>query len=164
MKKFNSLPMGNLKVAYFESPIGVLKISATDEQIVSVLFFDSTPEKVREETPLLNSCVQQLDEYFSHKRQQFDLSLLLNGTPFQKRVWDKLLGIPYGRTSSYLEIAIRIGNPKAIRAVGSANGKNPIAIIIPCHRVIGANGKLIGYGGGLWRKEWLLKHEQSVMV
>lgn len=164
MDKSSYFQTKNPKIAYYTSPIGVLEITETDEQIVSVLFTDSIPEQESEQTPLIIKCVQQLDEYFAHERQQFDLPLSPQGTSFQKMVWEKLLEIPYGQTSSYLEIAKRIGNPKSIRAVGGANGKNPIVIIIPCHRVIGASGKLIGYGGGLWRKEWLLKHEQSVML
>jgi methylated-DNA-[protein]-cysteine S-methyltransferase len=164
MKNVKSHQIKELKVAYYKSPIGVLKVTATGEQIISVLFLDSNPEKESDESPVVNNCIQQLDEYFKHQRQKFDLPLAPQGTSFQKQVWEKLLEIPYGRTSSYLEIARRIGNPKSIRAVGSANGKNPIVIIIPCHRVIGSSGKLIGYGGGLWRKEWLLKHEQSVLV
>lgn len=164
MKKYSSQQSDNRKIAFYDSPIGVLKISATDEQIVSVLFSDSNPEEDIEEAQLLNKCIQQLDQYFNHKRQKFDLPIMPQGTSFQKQVWEKLQDVPYGTTSSYLEIARIIGNPKAIRAVGGANGKNPIAIIIPCHRIIGASGKLIGYGGGLWRKAWLLKHEQSVMI
>ncbi len=154
----------NLKVAFYNSPIGWLKIIGTEESIVSLNFHDSNPDQDSQILPLLENCIQQLDEYFQKRRQRFDLPLLPQGTAFQKLVWEKLLEIPFGKTSSYLELARRIGDPKAIRAVGGANGKNPIAIIIPCHRVIGASGKLIGYGGGLWRKEWLLKHEQSVML
>jgi methylated-DNA-[protein]-cysteine S-methyltransferase len=164
MKNVKFHQIKEFKVAHYESPIGVLEVIESGEQIVSVLFLDSNPELASEQSPVLNNCIQQLDEYFKHQRQMFDLPLAPPGTTFQKQVWEKLLEIPYGRTSSYLEIARRIGNPKSIRAVGSANGKNPIAIIIPCHRVIGSSGKLIGYGGGLWRKEWLLKHEQSVLV
>ena len=164
MKNMKSHQIENLQVAYYKSPIGMLEITGTGEQLISVLFIDSIQEQASEQTPLLNKCVQQLEEYFDHKRQKFDLPLSPLGTFFQKLVWEKLLEIPYGRTSSYLEIARRIGNPKSIRAVGGANGKNPIVIIVPCHRVLGASGKLIGYGGGLWRKEWLLKHEQSVML
>lgn len=154
----------NCKVAFYNSPIGWLRISATSENIVRLDFWDSDPDQDAQSLPLLENCIRQLDEYFQKKRRRFDLSLSPPGTAFQKMVWQRLLDIPYGTTSTYLEIARRIGDPKAIRAVGGANGKNPIAIIIPCHRVIGASGKLIGYGGGLWRKEWLLKHERSVML
>ncbi len=152
------------KVAFYNSPIGWLKIAEAEGNIVRLNFLDSDLDQDCQRSPLLENCIQQLDEYFRNKRQQFDLPLLPSGTAFQKLVWEKLLEIPFGIKSSYLEIAKRIGDPKAIRAVGSANGKNPIAIIIPCHRVIGASGKLIGYGGGLWRKEWLLRHEQSFIL
>lgn len=164
MKNSTTPKLIDLKIAYYNTPIGILEICVTEQNIVSVYFLESNPDKNSQISPPLENCIQQLDEYFHHKRQKFDLPLMPQGTSFQKLVWEKLLEIPYGRTSSYLDIAKQIGNPKAIRAVGGANGKNPIAIIIPCHRVIGASGKLIGYGGGLWRKEWLLKHEQSVML
>jgi methylated-DNA-[protein]-cysteine S-methyltransferase len=101
----------------------------------------------------------QLEEYFARTRKAFDLPLVAEGTDFQRRVWDALLGIPYGTTISYLELARRIGDPKAVRAVGLANGRNPISIIVPCHRVIGSDGSLTGYGGGIERKRWLLQHE-----
>jgi methylated-DNA-[protein]-cysteine S-methyltransferase len=101
----------------------------------------------------------QLDEYFEGKRKKFDLLLEPMGTDFQKKVWKHLVKVPFGKTASYLDVAMALGEMKATRAVGSANGRNPIVIIIPCHRVIGSNGSLTGYGGGMWRKEWLLKHE-----
>jgi methylated-DNA-[protein]-cysteine S-methyltransferase len=109
----------------------------------------------------LKACLKQIDEYFKGKRRKFHLDLDPLGTPFQKMVWRQLEKIPFGKVVSYGEIAGVIGNSKACRAVGSANGKNPIAIIIPCHRVVGRDGNLTGYGGGLWRKEWLLKHERG---
>ncbi len=105
-----------------------------------------------------------MDEYFNKKRKKFDLPLQPQGTNFQKAVWDALLEVPYGTTVSYFDIAKKVDNPKAVRAAGGANGKNPITIIIPCHRIIGSNGKLVGYGGGLWRKKWLLQHEQNLLV
>ena len=101
----------------------------------------------------------QLDAYFAGDREDFDLALAPHGTPFQQRVWAELTRIPYGETMSYSEVAQRLGDPKLVRAVGLANGRNPISIVIPCHRVIGANGSLVGYGGGLERKKWLLEHE-----
>ena len=106
--------------------------------------------------------VEQLKAYFAGELTNFDLPLVLTGTAFQRRVWWALADIPYGRTESYGSVATRVGNPKASRAVGMANNKNPIPIVLPCHRVIGANGQLVGYGGGLWMKEWLLRHEQAV--
>ena len=164
MKDLSARKSLNIKVSYYYSPIGYLEIGGTDENIVSVNFLDANPARDAQVSPLLEDCIQQLGEYFQKKRQKFDLPLLPEGTSFQKLVWKKLLEIPFGAANSYLDIAKRIGDPKAIRAVGAANGKNPISIVVPCHRVIGANGKLIGYGGGLWRKEWLLRHEQSVML
>ncbi|MBC9786055.1 methylated-DNA--[protein]-cysteine S-methyltransferase [Heliobacterium chlorum] len=110
----------------------------------------------------LTACLQQLDEYFRGTRKDFNVKLNPQGTQFQKQVWRKLPDIPYGKTASYKDIAEAVGNPKAVRAVGGANSQNPISIIVPCHRIIGSNGKLTGYAGGLWRKEWLLAHEQKV--
>lgn len=112
--------------------------------------------------PMLIQCVEQLIQYFNGQRRIFELPLSQEGTPFQQEVWNELLTIPYAKTISYIQLAIRTGDPKATRAVASANGKNNIAIIVPCHRVIGSNGQLIGYGGGLWRKKWLLEHEMKV--
>ncbi len=105
--------------------------------------------------------IRQLDEYFSRKRKVFDLELDLQGTDFQKQVWMELLKIPYGRTITYKELSIRLGNPGVIRAAGAANGANPVSIIVPCHRVIGSDGSLTGYAGGLWRKKWLLDFESD---
>jgi methylated-DNA-[protein]-cysteine S-methyltransferase len=112
------------------------------------------PERVKEG-------IRQLDEYFRGARKRFSLKLLPQGTPFQKLVWQQLKRIPYGKVVSYGDVARAIGRPHAYRAVGNANNKNPIGIIIPCHRVIGSDGKLVGYGSGIWRKEWLLKHEKN---
>jgi methylated-DNA-[protein]-cysteine S-methyltransferase len=106
----------------------------------------------------------QLDEYFSGRRTRFDLPLAPAGTPFQKRVWSALADIPYGRTISYIELARTVGDERAVRAVGGANGKNPLPIVLPCHRVIGANGSLAGFGGGIERKRWLLEHEHAIPV
>ena len=121
------------------------------------------PEWERNETlPIMKAAKQQVDEFFSGKRKEFDLPLKLEGNNFQVQVWNELTRIPFGKTITYGELARRIGKPDASRAVGLANGKNPISIIVPCHRVIGASGKLTGYGGGLDRKEWLLAHEAEV--
>lgn len=119
------------------------------------------PRWIYSETPFRKS-IQQLNEYFSGRRKTFKLNLALEGTPFQQRVWKALQTIPYGRTLSYGQIAHAIGRPKAVRAVGAANGRNPVSIVIPCHRVIGSNGKLVGYGGGLFIKEALLSHEHRL--
>lgn len=142
----------------YHSPIGPIEIIGSDQGVSSLLFVNRE-EKSTVIPACLHDCVQQLDEYFNGKRREFALKLDLRGTSFQKRVWQELLTIPFGKTVSYLDMALALGNRKIIRAVGGANGKNPICIIVPCHRVIGSNGSLIGYGGGLWRKEWLLKFE-----
>jgi methylated-DNA-[protein]-cysteine S-methyltransferase len=148
--------------AYLKSPIGTIKLTATDDAITSILFEFDTSKKEREKpNEILLECKKQLHEYFSGRRKKFELPLKLTGTGFQKSVWKALQKIPYGKTVSYLDIAKTIGNPKAVRAVGMANSKNRIPIIIPCHRVIGENGKLTGYAGGIWRKQWLLEHEDK---
>lgn len=148
----------------FESPIGVIEIGSTKEAIRSILFSekDRKENDLQAETPpVLVECYTQLDEYFKGERRDFTFPYQFEGTDFQKTVWDALIEIPYGETGSYKDIAVNIGNEKAIRAVGSANGKNKLSIVIPCHRVIGSNGELTGYAGGLWRKKWLLQHEKS---
>ena len=144
--------------SYFKSPIGLVQIGGTASGVTSLGFVERRREKT-ESHPLVDRAATQIEEYFAGKRQVFDLPIVYEGTNFQERVWGQLLKVPYGRTASYQDIARGIGNLLAVRAVGLANGKNPIALIVPCHRIIGSNGKLVGYGGGLWRKEWLLKHE-----
>jgi len=146
--------------AYFSSPLGHLEVNGGDHGISSVSFVENLPYNSSTPQSLLES-VAQLDEYFSGKRKEFSLSLAPEGTEFQKQVWQELLEIPFGEKRSYLDIALKLGDKNATRAVGAANGKNPIAIIIPCHRVIGENGKMTGYAGGLWRKEWLLDFESK---
>lgn len=146
-------------ISIYECPLGFQEITATDDAIISILYRDEKPEIKSVTNGIIDSCINQLNEYFAGTRQSFDINLRLIGTDFQKTVWHELLKIPYGETISYLELSTRLFNKLAIRAVGTANGKNPVNIIVPCHRVIGANGKLIGYGGGLWRKQWLLEHE-----
>lgn len=143
---------------YMESPIGNILITAGEIGITSVLFREK-PETSFNPSTLTNACKSELEEYFEGKRQVFTVPLEPTGTAFQLSVWEMLQTINFGETISYLELANRLGNPKVIRAAGSANGKNPVSIIIPCHRVIGKDNTLVGYGGGLWRKEWLLKHE-----
>jgi methylated-DNA-[protein]-cysteine S-methyltransferase len=145
-----------------ESEIGTLTLVCDEEAILGLEFQVKEPEgAVRKRTPLIEQAVLQIEEYMEGKRVKFDLPLRPEGTKFQKQVWDALLSIPYGEVRSYKEIAEAIGNPKACRAVGMANNRNPISIIIPCHRVIGANGSLVGYGGGLPIKTKLLKLEDS---
>jgi len=137
---------------------------AEDDGVICNIFFNK--EKIfkdyeERETPLIKKTIKQLDEYFNKKRKTFDLPLDLKGTEFQKKVWEELLKIPFGKTLSYGQLAAKTGNPKASRAVGMANNRNPIPIIIPCHRVIGSDGSLTGYAGGLELKKFLLEHEQD---
>jgi methylated-DNA-[protein]-cysteine S-methyltransferase len=148
--------------AYFDSPVGTLEIDASERGISSLYFLDKTIAATRPAGPL-KACFAQLKEYFEGNRRLFSLDIDLQGTDFQKKVWNELLKIPFGETISYRELSRRVGDVKAIRAVGSANGRNPVSIIVPCHRVIGSNGKLTGYGGGLWRKRWLLEFERSLV-
>ncbi len=147
---------------YLNNELGCIEITASDKGICSV-YFVANPDKPVSPNEFTALAKQQLSEYFTNKRQVFELPLEQNGTAFQNQVWQALLTIPYGQVASYADIAQRINNPKAVRAVGAANGKNPISIIVPCHRVIGANGTLTGYAGGLERKQWLLQHESGGM-
>lgn len=158
----------NVEIVYYRSPLGVLEIRSTGSAISDVLFVNSWKgAKINEEdlsfvkpkSAVIKTCIKQLDEYFEGKRTAFNIHTSQVGTDFQQTVWAELCRIPYGRTISYLELSKRIGNVKAIRAVGTANGHNSICIIVPCHRVIGSNGDLVGYGGDLWRKKWLLELE-----
>jgi methylated-DNA-[protein]-cysteine S-methyltransferase len=151
------------EVILYNSPLGTIQIIGTAEHLHSVSFLD-TPTYIQtgETLPhsqVLKNCIEQLDHYFSGKNLHFNLPLQQTGTAFQEAVWDALLSIKPGSTTSYLQLSKLLNNVKAIRAVGAANGKNNIAIIVPCHRVIGSNGDLIGYAGSLWRKQWLLAHE-----
>ena len=140
------------------SPVGNLLIQCTDDAVRAVLFTDEE-NTFTDQHPLIGECVLQLSEYFDGKRTFFRLPLAQDGTEFQQKVWNLLYSIPYGKTYSYKELSHQYGDVKAIRAIASANGKNSLCIIIPCHRVIGNNGSLTGYSGGLWRKQWLLQHE-----
>jgi methylated-DNA-[protein]-cysteine S-methyltransferase len=144
--------------AYYTSPVGTLVIESKGDKITLVNF--NKAERLEENsTPVIEQCITQLDEYFFQGRKFFDVELDPLGSEFQRKVWNELLLIPYGKTVSYEALAINVGDINSIRAVGLANGQNPIAIIIPCHRVIGKNGDLVGYGGGLDNKTWLLQHE-----
>ncbi len=151
--------MESNQTAYYKTPIGTAKIVGDENGISAVSVVDDAIETSVEIPEILKDCVLQLDEYFNGKRKQFDLKLNPQGTDFQKRVWNELLLVPFGKTRTYLEQAKQLGDVKAIRAVASANGKNPIWIIISCHRIIGSDGSLTGYAGGIWRKKWLLEHE-----
>ena len=151
--------MESNQVTYYKTPIGTAKIEGDKNGIKSITVIDEIIETPFKIPNFLQNCVEQLDEYFNGNRTEFNLKLNPQGTDFQKRVWKELLNVPYGKTRSYLEQSKKLGDVKAIRAVASANGKNPIWIVIPCHRIIGSNGSLTGYAGGLWRKKWLLEHE-----
>ena len=153
--------MNAIDKATFESPIGLVEITGSHGVIFSVSFPDGQQKHSTKIPAALKDPVMQLKEYFNGTRKKFDLQLQPNGTAFQRHVWDELLKIPFGKTIPYLQLAHRLGDEKSIRAAASANGKNPIAIMIPCHRVIGANADLVGYSGGLWRKQWLLDHESG---
>lgn len=150
--------MENL-ITFLQSPVGSLRISSDGDYINSIKFVDDHVVARQDQHPLLDKCVDQLQQYFHGKSFHFDLPVLQPGTEFQKTIWDLLMKIPFGKTISYKQLTSQFGDMKAIRAVASANGRNDLAIIVPCHRVIGTNGSLTGYAGGLWRKKWLLGHE-----
>jgi len=153
--------MSEKEIAHYRGPIGWLEIVGSAAGVAEVYFVET---EIAHATvaPSLRACVTQLDEYFQRARKKFSLALDLRGTAFQTRVWRELLNIPYGKTIAYRAMAVAMGDRNALRAVGHANGQNPISIIVPCHRVIGSNGSLTGYGGGLWRKEWLLHFEGAL--
>ncbi|WP_434797555.1 methylated-DNA--[protein]-cysteine S-methyltransferase [Terrisporobacter vanillatitrophus] len=146
-------------IFFYETEIGIIGIRENNKSITDIFFSKVDTNDNIEETDLIKECFKQLKEYLEGNRRKFDLPLEARGTEFQKKVWNELLKIPYGETKSYKDIAIAIGNEKACRAIGMANNKNHIPIIIPCHRVIGSNGKLVGYAGGLNVKEKLLNIE-----
>jgi methylated-DNA-[protein]-cysteine S-methyltransferase len=154
---------GELSFGYYESPIGLTEIGATDYSVISLLFVEERKPEATSNV-VCAEAIRQLAEYFEGTRKDFDLPLGFTGTEFQKQVWTELTAIPFGQTVSYGDLARSIGKPSAVRAVGAANGDNPIPIIVPCHRVIGSDGGLTGYGGGLERKEWLLKHEGGLLL
>jgi methylated-DNA-[protein]-cysteine S-methyltransferase len=147
------------KITYYKTPIGTAKIVGDETGISSISVIDEQIETSKKIPACLKECVQQLDEYFKGTRTEFTVKLNAKGTKFQQKVWNELLNVPFGKTKTYLEQSKQLGDVKAIRAVASANGKNPIWILIPCHRIIGSNGSLTGYAGGIWRKKWLLEHE-----
>lgn len=151
-----------------DSPIGTLSVLASDAGVVAILFADEEwrrpdDQLVDEDNPVLDRAEQQLSEYFAGQLVSFDLPLDLRGTEFQVAAWQALAEVRFGETTSYQDQARRIGRPKAVRAVGAANGRNPIPIVLPCHRIVGANGSLTGYAGGLDIKRWLLDHERGVL-
>ena len=149
------------KIFCYETPVGRLIIGEENGSITRVTWTQLPKSYIQEETELILRCKKQLEEYFAGKRKTFDLPLAPKGTAFQQRVWKALQDIPYGELRTYQEIALAVDNPKGCQAVGGANGKNPIAILIPCHRVIGKDGSMTGYSGGLEKKEWLLELERK---
>ena len=156
--------MSATRVAYYESPIGFLEIKGSDAGVAAVNFVDARGPRSgrgggRPLPAALAACRTQLEEYFRGDRRTFSVKLDLRGTDFQKKVWKELRSVGFGKTTTYKAIARAVGNPAATRAVGGANDRNPVSIIVPCHRVVGSDGRLTGYGGGLWRKDWLLRHE-----
>ena len=152
--------MSNELTAYYHSPIGWLEIKANTYFVFSIWFVEEQKQN-SDSHPLLSSANTQLKQYFTSERKIFDFPMQQKGTDFQNRVWNQLLTIPFGKTLSYQQLSKNIGDVKAIRAVGTTNGKNQLGIVVPCHRVIGTDGSLTGYAGGLWRKKWLLEHEQN---
>ncbi len=148
----------------FKSPIGNILIEGTNKFISSINFYDEKDEIRQTSTPLLKICANQLQEYFTGKRKKFSIPVQQAGTDFQQRVWSELSLIPYGHLDSYEEVAIKIKDKKLVRAIGNAVGRNNISIIVPCHRVVGKNGDMTGYAGGLWRKQWLIEHEQYYLL
>ncbi len=152
-----------LHIAYYVSPIGIIEITGNEEGISTIYFIEEQKKPSEKVHESLRECTYQLEEYFTGIRKEFGLKLNPQGSEFQQKVWAKLLEVPFGRTNSYLDISRKLGDANATRAVGNANGSNPLSIIVPCHRVIGSSGKLTGYSGGVWRKEWLLNHEKSIV-
>lgn len=145
---------------YHNSPIGILEIVCSEDRLISIMFVDKETQP-NDSNLMLKKIITQLEQYFNGSRREFNIKISFEGTEFQKQVWNQLLNIPYGETTSYKDVAEKIENAKAVRAVGNANNKNKIPIIVPCHRVIGSNGKLTGYAGGLDKKQWLLNHEKA---
>jgi methylated-DNA-[protein]-cysteine S-methyltransferase len=153
-----------MQEAYYHTPVGYAHITADDNYITKIAIQDGVHATNSVTSPLLNLAIQQLDEYFAGERKIFDLPINQQGTAFQQQVWQQLLQIQYGVTTSYAALSNQMNNPLAIRAIAAANGKNKLWIVVPCHRVIGSNGSLTGYAGGLWRKQWLLDHEARTTV
>ena len=162
----NIMTDNNISTTYYQSPIGLLRIRGTVQYISEITFHDRIDideNENRELYPSMLQCMEQLIEYFQGQRRVFEVPINQEGSPFQQKVWYELMNIRFGTTINYLEFAKRLGDPKCIRAAASANGKNNIAIIVPCHRVIGSNNDLVGYMAGKWRKKWLLELEKKAV-
>jgi len=151
----------SLETVYIKTPLGICEIKGSTQGVAKVSILDDKIEASKTIPDYLQKCVSQLEEYFKGGRKIFELQLDYSGTEFQQCVWKSLSTIPYGCTTTYLKQARLLGDEKAIRAVATANGKNPFWIVLPCHRVVGSDGSLTGYAGGIWRKKWLLEHEQG---
>lgn len=147
---------------HLKTPTGTLQINATEKEIIAISFLFEKPRPAVNPNHLCEEAAFQLKAYFTEKLTKFDLPLRQDGTEFQNKVWKELMEIPFGKTITYGQLATKLGDPNYVRAVGAANGKNPLAIVVPCHRVIGANGSLVGYAGGLQRKKWLLNFESQL--
>ena len=156
--------ISKIETTCYHSPLGWIEIKTAFGVITSLMFCNEQNNAQNSSSPILAECVHQIDEYFAGRRMNFDVPVRQKGTEFQQKVWKTLTDIPFGKTVSYGDVAKMMGCPKSVRAVGAANGQNKIWIIVPCHRVIGANGSLTGYAGGLERKKWLLDHEKSLVV
>lgn len=152
-----------MPIAYYRTPIGIVRITQDGEFISGISIRDEEYEIEPPATPLLQIAIDQLQQYFDGTRKTFDFPIKQPGTDFQQQVWECLLNIEYGTTTTYLQQSQQMNNPLAIRAIAAANGKNHLWVVVPCHRVIGSDGSLTGYAGGLWRKQWLLQHEANVM-
>lgn len=152
-----------MPVVYHRTPVGIARITEDEGYISSISALDEEHEVTSPSTPLLQTAITQLDEYFAGSRKTFDIPIKQQGTSFQQQVWEQLLQIKYGSTISYAQQSNQMNSPLAIRAIAAANGKNSLWIVVPCHRVIGSDGSLTGYAGGLWRKQWLLEHEARTL-
>ncbi|PWK78673.1 methylated-DNA-[protein]-cysteine S-methyltransferase [Mucilaginibacter oryzae] len=152
-----------MPTAYFKTPVGIARIIEEDGYITSISIRDEAYEIEPAPTQLLQSAINQLNEYFAGTRREFSIPIKQPGSDFQQEVWNELTKIPYGTTITYTQQSNQMNNPLAIRAIAAANGRNNLWVVVPCHRVIGANGSLTGYAGGIWRKKWLLEHEAKIM-
>ena len=154
--------MHNKFIKYLDSPIGLIEIVGNEFAVTELNFLDEKRKSDFSSNQIVDAAARQVREYLAGDRKEFSVPLDMGGTEFQKKVWQALLTIGYGQTVSYRYIAVAVGNSKAVRAVGAANGRNPVSIIVPCHRIIGSNGALTGYASGIWRKEWLLRLEGAI--
>ena len=152
--------MEDLYTTYYSSPLGLLEITGSEKAIYTVSFVEAREKEASTVIPeTLNTCLEELNDYFKSGRREFSVPVVFEGTAFQQQVWSELTTIPFGKTLSYIALARKLNNPNAVRAIGNTNSRNKICILVPCHRVIGNDGSLVGYAGGVWRKRWLIEHE-----